>query len=143
MSAEASVARSATTRAASRVRVLVAKPGLDGHDRGLKVIARLLRDAGYEVIYTGMRQTPAQIVSAAIQDDVSVIGLSVLSGAHLRLGTAVVDLLKREGADDIKVVVGGTIPAADAEALRANGVAAVFGVKSTLEDVRRWFEENT
>ncbi len=109
-----------------KIRVLVAKPGLDGHDRGAKVIARALRDAGMEVIYTGLRQTPEMIVSAALQEDVQVIGLSILSGAHNAIVPRVMDLLKQSKMDDVLVLVGGTIPAPDADALREQGVAAVF-----------------
>src|ERR1700756_2830486 len=101
------------------IRVLIAKPGLDGHDRGAKVIVRALRDAGHEVIYTGLHQTPAQIVAAAIQEDAAVIGLSVLSGAHLTATEDVIRLLAEQGADDVRVVVGGIIPAADIPVLRA------------------------
>ena len=126
-----------------RRRILLAKPGLDGHDRGLKVVARLLRDAGLEVIYTGMRQTPAAIAHAALQEDVQVVGLSVLSGAHLRLTGAVIDELRREGMSDVPVIVGGTIPQADIRRLQALGVSAVFGVTSTFAEIRTWFEENT
>jgi methylmalonyl-CoA mutase C-terminal domain/subunit len=109
-----------------KIRVLVAKPGLDGHDRGAKVIAQALRDAGMEVIYTGLRQTPAQIVNAALQEDVHVIGLSSLSGAHLPLFKAVLDLLKEKGATDIKVVGGGIIPEEDVAELKEAGVAGIF-----------------
>jgi len=114
------------------IRVLVAKPGLDGHDRGAKVIARALRDAGFEVIYTGLRQTPEQIVSAAIQEDVNCIGLSVLSGAHLSLTEKIMRLLKEQGAEDIVVIIGGTILQKDVEPLKAMGVAAVFPTGSPL-----------
>jgi len=108
------------------VRVVIAKPGLDGHDRGAKVIARALRDAGHEVIYTGLHQTPAQIVACAIQEDASVIGLSVLSGAHLTATQDVLTLLAEQGAADVRVIVGGIIPGADIPVLRAMGVEAVF-----------------
>jgi methylmalonyl-CoA mutase C-terminal domain/subunit len=110
-----------------RIRVLVAKPGLDGHDRGAKVVARALRDAGMEVIYTGLRQTPEMIVEAALQEDVDVVGLSVLSGAHMTWVPKVTALLKERGAEDILVVVGGIIPGEDVPALEAAGVAGVFG----------------
>jgi methylmalonyl-CoA mutase, C-terminal domain len=106
---------------------VIAKPGLDGHDRGAKIIARALRDAGMEVIYTGLHQTPEQIVETAIQEDADAVGISILSGAHMTLVPRIVDLLRERGADDVVVVVGGTIPADDAEALRGLGVAAVFG----------------
>jgi methylmalonyl-CoA mutase, C-terminal domain len=125
----------------TRVRVVIAKPGLDGHDRGAKVIARALRDAGHEVIYTGLHQTPAQIVAAAIQEDASVIGLSVLSGAHLTATQDVMDLLAAQGAGDVRVIVGGIIPDADIPVLRAMGVHAVFtpgaDLRSIVETVRR------
>lgn len=106
------------------------------------MIARVLRDAGFEVVYTGMRQTPAAIAQAAAQEDVSVVGLSILSGAHMKLCAAVLDRLRDEGLDDVPVIVGGTIPASDVQPLRELGVAAVFGVTSTLEEVRTWFEQN-
>lgn len=127
----------------SRTRVLVAKVGLDGHDRGAKVISRLLRDRGYEVVYTGLRQQPAVVVGVAEQEDVRVIGLSILSGAHLALAAAVVRELRSRSLDDeIDVVVGGTIPPHDVPRLREAGVAAVFGVGSTLRDIEDWFEEH-
>lgn len=125
-----------------RRRVLVAKPGLDGHDRGLKVIARVLRDAGFEVVYTGMRQTAAAIARSALQEDVSVVGLSILSGAHMKLCGSVLRAMREEGLEDVAVIVGGTIPAADVQPLRDLGIAAVFGVTSTLDEVRVWFEQN-
>ena len=109
-----------------KIRVVVAKPGLDGHDRGAKIIARALRDAGMEVIYTGLHQTPEQIVETAIQEDADVVGISILSGAHMTLVPRVLDGLKENEADDVLVVVGGTIPADDAEELRRLGVAEVF-----------------
>jgi methylmalonyl-CoA mutase C-terminal domain/subunit len=115
------------------IRVLVAKPGLDGHDRGAKVIARALRDAGMEVIYTGLRQTPEMIVNAALQEDVDCIGLSILSGAHNVIVPRVLDLLKERGAMGILVVLGGTIPSHDIAALKALGVAEVFGPGTTLD----------
>src|SRR5512138_2730004 len=108
------------------IRVLVAKPGLDGHDRGAKVIARALRDAGMEVIYTGLRQTPEMIVNAALQEDVQVIGLSILSGAHNAIVPRVLELLRENEMTDVKLLVGGIIPDQDAEALKREGVAAVF-----------------
>ena len=108
------------------VRVLVTKPGLDGHDRGAKIIARALRDAGMEVIYTGLHQTPEQIVETAIQEDADAVGISILSGAHMTLVPRILDLLREREADDVLVVVGGTIPADDAEELRSQGVAAIF-----------------
>ncbi len=109
-----------------KIRVLIAKPGLDGHDRGAKIIARALRDAGMEVIYTGLRQTPEQIVSAAVQEDVDAIGLSILSGAHNVLFPEIMRLLKEEGADDIVVVAGGIIPEQDIPKLKAMGIQAIF-----------------
>jgi len=115
-----------TSPAPRPIRVLVAKPGLDGHDRGAKVVARALGDAGMEVIYTGLRQTPEQIVAAAVQEDVDVIGLSILSGAHMHLLPRVMELLQQRGAAEIAVFAGGIIPRADAEQLVASGVAAVF-----------------
>ncbi|HEY8497244.1 MAG TPA: cobalamin B12-binding domain-containing protein [Limnochordales bacterium] len=118
-----------------KIRVLVAKPGLDGHDRGAKVIARALRDAGMEVIYTGLRQTPEQIVNAAIEEDVDVLGLSILSGAHNTLVPKILEGLKAQGADDITVVVGGIIPTDDAARLKELGVAAVFGPGSSLKEI--------
>lgn len=108
------------------IRVLIAKPGLDGHDRGAKVLARALRDAGMEVIYTGLRQTPEQVVEAAIQEDVDVIGLSCLSGAHTHLFPRVMELLRENGADDILVIGGGIIPEEDIPALKAAGIAEIF-----------------
>ena len=124
------------------IRVLVAKPGLDGHDRGAKVIARGLRDAGMEVIYTGLRQTPEMIVNAAIQEDVQVIGLSILSGAHNAIVPRVTALLKEKGADDILIVVGGTIPEQDIAGLKAAGVAAIFGPGTSLEQTVTFITEN-
>ncbi len=121
------------TAATAPIRVLVAKPGLDGHDRGAKVIARALRDAGMEVIYTGLRQTPEMIVNAALQEDVDCIGLSILSGAHNVLVPRVLALLKERKATDILVVLGGTIPAHDVAALKEQGVAEVFGPGTRLE----------
>jgi methylmalonyl-CoA mutase C-terminal domain/subunit len=112
-----------------RIRVVVAKPGLDGHDRGAKVIARALRDAGMEVIYTGLRQTPEQIVTAALQEDADVIGLSILSGAHMHICPQVMDLLKDRGLNDVTVVVGGIIPEGDAAKLREAGVHRVYTPK--------------
>src|SRR5271157_424402 len=118
-----------------KIRVLVAKPGLDGHDRGVKVIARALRDAGMEVVYTGLRQTPEMIVNAALQEDVQVIGLSILSGAHRAIVPRVMELLREKRMDDVLVVVGGTIPDADAAEWKENGVAAVFQPGSSLDAI--------
>lgn len=119
----------------NRIRVLVAKPGLDGHDRGAKVIARALRDAGMEVIYTGLRQTPEMIVNAALDEDVQVIGLSILSGAHMAIVPRVLTLLQERGMSDVLVVVGGIIPEDDAKQLKLLGVAAVFQPGTSLESV--------
>ena len=116
----------------------MAKPGLDGHDRGAKVIARALRDAGMEVVYTGLRQTPEMIVDAALQEDVQVIGLSILSGAHNAVVPRVLELLERNGMKDVKVVVGGIVPDQDAEALRQQGVAAVFQPGASLDSIVRF-----
>ena len=120
---------------AKKIRVLVAKPGLDGHDRGAKVIARALRDAGMEVIYTGLRQTPEQIVSAALQEDADAIGLSILSGAHLHICPRVMELLKEKGLHDVIVVVGGIIPDADIPTLNEIGIAGVFLPGSAMQDI--------
>ena len=117
------------------IRVLIAKPGLDGHDRGAKIVARALRDAGMEVIYTGLRQTPEQIVSAAEQEDASVIGLSVLSGAHMHLFERVIMLLKEKNMDDVAVIGGGIIPDEDLPVLKEMGVALVFTPGTTLHDI--------
>ena len=117
------------------IRILVAKPGLDGHDRGAKVIARALRDAGMEVIYTGLRQTPEMIVNAALQEDVQVIGLSILSGAHNAIVPRIMELLREKDMDGVKVIVGGIIPDEDARELLAQGVAAVFQPGASLETV--------
>jgi methylmalonyl-CoA mutase, C-terminal domain len=117
------------------IRVLVAKPGLDGHDRGAKVIARALRDAGMEVIYTGLRQTPEMIVNAALQEDVQVIGLSILSGAHNAIVPRVLELLREKKMEDVKVLVGGIVPDEDAEELKKQGVAAVFQPGASLDAI--------
>ena len=119
----------------NRIRVLVAKPGLDGHDRGAKVIARALRDAGMEVVYTGLRQTPEMIVNAALQEDVQVIGLSILSGAHNAIVPRVLDLLREKNMTDVLVIAGGTIPDEDAENLKRAGVAAVFQPGASLDEI--------
>ena len=118
-----------------KLRVVIAKPGLDGHDRGAKIIARALRDAGMEVIYTGLHQTPEQIVETAIQEDADAVGVSILSGAHMTLVPRIVDGLRAQGADDVLVVVGGTIPPDDAEELKAKGVAEVFGPGATTGEI--------
>lgn len=124
------------------IRVLVAKPGLDGHDRGAKVIARALRDAGMEVIYTGLRQTPEMIVNAAIQEDVDCIGLSILSGAHNAIVPRITALLRERNALDILLVLGGTIPDQDVKFLKEQGVAAIFGPGTSLDAVVRFIREN-
>ncbi|MCL6610043.1 MAG: cobalamin B12-binding domain-containing protein [Peptococcaceae bacterium] len=128
---------------ARKIRVLVAKPGLDGHDRGARVIARGLRDAGMEVIYTGLHQTPEQIVEAALQEDVDVVGLSILSGAHMTMFPRVCELLKENGAEDIIVIGGGTVPEDDIAALKENGWAReIFTPGATMETIVRWINEN-
>jgi len=124
------------------IRVLVAKPGLDGHDRGAKIIARALRDAGMEVIYTGLRQTPEMIVSAAIQEDVDCIGLSILSGAHNVIVPRIAALLREQNAEDILLIVGGTIPEEDAPRLKQSGVAAIFGPGTPLDTTVQFIREN-
>ena len=121
--------------------MLVAKPGLDGHDRGAKVIARALRDAGMEVIYTGLRQTPEMIVNAALQEDVQVIGLSILSGAHNAIVPRVMDLLRERDMTDVLVIIGGTVPDGDAERLKQLGVAAVFQPGASLEDIIQFIRD--
>ena len=125
-----------------KIRVLVAKPGLDGHDRGAKVIARALRDAGMEVVYTGLRQTPEQIVSAAVQEDVDVIAMSILSGAHNHLFPRVMDLLKEKGIDDVLVMGGGVIPEDDIPGLKAAGIAGVFTPGSPTADIIEFIKNN-
>ncbi|MDO8751749.1 MAG: cobalamin B12-binding domain-containing protein [Dehalococcoidia bacterium] len=123
------------------IRVLVAKPGLDGHDRGAKIIARALRDAGMEVIYTGIRQTPQMIVETALQEDVDVVGLSILSGAHLELFPQIMEGLKEQGMDDVIVVAGGTIPDDDREALTAMGVQGIFGPGASTRQISEFIRE--
>ena len=125
-----------------KIRVLVAKPGLDGHDRGAKVIARALRDAGMEVIYTGLRQTPEMIVNASLQEDVDVIGLSILSGAHLAIVPRVIDLMKQHKMDDVIVVVGGIIPDQDIEALTKAGVAGIFIPGTPMDEIVQFIRKN-
>jgi methylmalonyl-CoA mutase, C-terminal domain len=129
------LARDAGVLVAGRVRVVIAKVGLDGHDRGAKVIARALRDAGMEVIYTGLHQTPEQVVETAIQEDADAIGISILSGAHMTLVPRIVDLLRERGAGDVLVVVGGTIPADDVAELKRLGVAEVFTPGAPTRDI--------
>jgi methylmalonyl-CoA mutase, C-terminal domain len=125
-----------------KVRILVAKPGLDGHDRGAKVVARALRDAGFEVIYTGLHQTPEMIAAAAIQEDVDAVGLSIMSGAHNTLFPAVAEALKAKGASEMIIFGGGIIPQEDVERLKAQGVAGVFTPGTTLETIIGWVHEN-
>jgi methylmalonyl-CoA mutase, C-terminal domain len=126
----------------AKIRVLVAKPGLDGHDRGAKVIARALRDAGMEVIYTGLRQTAEMIVSAALQEDVQVIGLSILSGAHNAIVPRVMDLLKQNKMDDVLVLVGGIIPDQDVDNLKKQGVAGIFQPGTAMDDIVQFIRSN-
>jgi methylmalonyl-CoA mutase C-terminal domain/subunit len=128
-----------TTR---KLRILVAKPGLDGHDRGAKFVARALRDAGFEVIYTGLHQTPEMIAAAAVQEDVDLVGMSIMSGAHMVLMPAVIDLLRAQGAGDIKVFGGGIIPDDDLEPLTRAGVSAVFTPGTPLKDIVDWIRAN-
>jgi len=125
-----------------RLRVLVAKPGLDGHDRGARIIARAYRDAGFEVVYTGLHQTPEEIVEAAIQEDVDMIGLSSLAGAHMYLFPRVVELLKQRGADDIVVCGGGIFPEEDIPKLKKAGIKEIFTPGTPLSEVVTWVEEN-
>ena len=125
-----------------KIRVLVAKPGLDGHDRGAKVIARAFRDAGFEVIYTGLRQTPEQVVNAALQEDVDVVGLSVLSGAHMTLCPRIMDLMKKERLDDVMVVVGGIIPDQDIPKLKQLGIAEIFQPGASTTDIVAYIRQN-
>jgi len=126
----------------SRIRIVIAKPGLDGHDRGAKVIARALRDAGMEVIYTGLRQTPEQIVTAALQEDADVIGLSILSGAHNHIAPRLMELLKAKGLDDVLVVIGGIIPDVDIPKLKALGVKGVFLPGTPMQDIIDFIRAN-
>ena len=125
-----------------RIRVVVAKPGLDGHDRGAKIIARAFRDAGFEVIYTGLRQTPEQVVNAALQEDADVVGLSVLSGAHMTLCPRIMDLMKKEGLDDVMVLVGGIIPDTDVIRLKEQGVSEIFQPGASTEDIVTYVRQN-
>jgi methylmalonyl-CoA mutase C-terminal domain/subunit len=128
--------------AEKRLRILVAKPGLDGHDRGAKIIARALRDGGFEVIYTGLHQTPEMIAEAAVQEDVDAVGLSVLSGAHMTLFPEVIRLLKQRGADDVAVFGGGIIPDDDAARLKQQGVKEIFTPGASTDDIVKWVREN-
>ena len=125
-----------------RIRVLVAKPGLDGHDRGAKVIARAFRDAGFEVIYTGLRQTPEQVANAALQEDVDVVGLSVLSGAHMTLCPRIMELMKKEGLDDVLVIIGGIIPDQDIPKLKELGVSEIFQPGASTEDIVAYIKQH-
>lgn len=127
---------------AQKIRVVIAKPGLDGHDRGAKVIARALRDAGMEVIYTGLRQTPEQIVGAALQEDADVIGLSILSGAHMHICPRVMDLLREKGLNDVLVVIGGIFPDVDMPKLREIGVTGIFLPGSPMQDIVDFINKN-
>src|SRR2546422_127943 len=131
-----------TEMAERRIRVLVAKPGLDWHDRGVKVIARALRDAGMEVIYTGLRQTPEQIAAAALQEDVQVVGLSILSGAHMTIFPRVLDLMRERGMDDVMLFGGGIIPEDDIPKLKEAGVAEVFLPGTSTEDIIKYIKEH-
>ena len=131
-----------TATSPSPARVLVAKPGLDGHDRGAKVVARALRDAGFEVIYTGIRQTPQMIAEAALQEDVDVVGLSILSGAHMTLCPKVVDLLRAQGQEDVLVVIGGIVPDEDIAPLKEKGIAAIFGPGTSTEAIGEFIRNN-
>ena len=125
-----------------KIRVLIAKPGLDGHDRGAKVVARSLRDAGFEVIYTGIRQTPQMIAEAALQEDVDVVGLSILSGAHLTLCPKVVELLREQGQQNVLVLVGGIVPDEDTEKLKAAGIEGVFGPGTSTQQIVEFIDQN-
>jgi methylmalonyl-CoA mutase C-terminal domain/subunit len=126
----------------SKIKVLVAKPGLDGHDRGAKVVARALRDAGLEVVYTGIRQTPEMIAETALQEDVDLVGLSILSGAHMELFPRVVEELKKRGLDDVILLAGGIIPQEDLSALRDLGFRAIFGPGASTSDIVEWVRTN-
>ena len=125
-----------------KIRVLLAKPGLDGHDRGVKVVARALRDAGMEVIYTGLRQTPEMIVNAAAQEDVQIVGLSILSGAHMTIFPRVAQLMKEQGMEDVPLFGGGIIPDDDIPKLKAAGVSEIFLPGTSTEDVVKWIHEH-
>jgi len=126
----------------TRIRVLAAKPGLDGHDRGIKVVASALKDAGMEVIYTGLRQTPSQIVEAALQEDVDVIAMSILSGAHDYLFPKVMELLREKGVDDVLVIGGGIIPEEDIPALKEAGISEIFGPGTTTREIIQYISDN-
>ena len=131
-----------STMSSRKLRILVAKPGLDGHDRGAKVVARALADAGYEVVYTGLHQTPEQIVQTVIQEDADAVGLSVLSGAHMTLFAKTLELLAAQGVDDVVVFGGGIIPEADIPQLEASGVAKIFTPGTPLDEVVGWVRDN-
>jgi len=130
------------TAVSSPIRILIAKPGLDGHDRGAKVLARGLRDEGFEVIYTGLRQTPEMIADAAEQEDVDVVGLSILSGAHMTLLPRIVSLVRERGMDDVLVAAGGIIPDADIGPLKEAGIAAIFGPGTSIGEIARYFRDH-
>ena len=132
----------AAAPASRKLRILIAKPGLDGHDRGAKVVARALRDAGFEVVYTGLHQTPEMVATAAIQEDVDAVGLSIMSGAHNTLFPAVIDELRKRGGDDVLVFGGGIIPEADFDSLKAAGVTGVFTPGTTLQSIIQWVRDN-
>ena len=134
--------RDTMKNSARRIRILVAKPGLDGHDRGARVIARAFRDAGFEVVYTGLHQTPEQIVAAAVQEDVDLIGLSVLSGAHMTLFKRVLELLNENKLDDVMVIGGGIIPREDVPKLKKLGIKELFLPGTTLDKIVGWVEDN-
>jgi methylmalonyl-CoA mutase, C-terminal domain len=125
-----------------KIRVLIAKPGLDGHDRGAKIVARALRDAGMEVIYTGLHQTPAMIVEAAVQEDVHVVGLSLLSGAHMTLFVDVAEMLKKKGLNDVLLIGGGIIPEEDVPALKKKGIAGIFGPGTPVDSIVDFVKKN-
>lgn len=125
-----------------KIRVVVAKPGLDGHDRGAKIIARAFRDAGFEVVYTGLRQTPEQIVNTVLQEDADVIGLSVLSGAHMTLCPRIIDMMRKEGLDDVMVVVGGIIPDEDISKLKEYGISEIFRPGASTVDIVDYVNKN-
>jgi len=126
-----------------KIRVLVAKPGLDGHDRGAKVIARALRDAGMEVVYTGLRQTPEQIIQAALQEDVRFIGLSILSGAHMHICTRILELRREKGLEDVQVILGGIVPDVDIPKLQEMGISAIFQPGASLKEITDFIESQT
>lgn len=131
------------TETTKKIRVLIAKPGLDGHDRGAKVVARALRDAGFEVIYTGLRQTPEQIAEAALQEDVDVVGLSILSGAHMRLFPDILKLLKERGMEDVLVIAGGIIPEDDIKPLKKLGIKGIFGPGTPTGEIIEFVRKHT